>query len=91
MNFSNENRIETLWETIARENEWPDVILLKNADRDRLPSFPYSRGHIRNKVTGCNPDPYLKDKIFHVGKFPAARRKHLVTWLDMKTTGSKAA
>ena len=83
--------IETLWQTIARENEWPDVILLKNADRDRLPSFPYSKGHIRNLVTGQNPDPELSKEIFFIGRYPAARRKHIVKWLDSKTSRNRAA
>jgi hypothetical protein len=55
---------ESIWEGIARENGWPEPVLLKNMTPDRLPGFPYSRGGFRNRVTGKDPDPFLSDRLF---------------------------
>ena len=82
---------ETTWEAIARENGWPNPILLKNMTPDRLPGFPYSRGGFRNRVTGKDAEPELTEKIFFIGKYPAIRREDLVAWLDEHTTRNRAA
>lgn len=82
---------ETTWQSIADANAWPDPILLKNMTDERLPGFPYSRGGFRNRVTGRDTDPALTELIFFIGKFPAIRRAGLVSWLDGRTTGRKAA
>ncbi|MBA3030238.1 MAG: hypothetical protein FP816_15705 [Desulfobacteraceae bacterium] len=74
-----------LWEGIAEENGWPNPILLKEADKDRLPGFPYSRGGFRNMVTGKTRDEAIASKIFHVGRSPAVLRTHLVGWLNSRT------
>ena len=91
MNTPTERIKETLWESIARENQWSEPILLKNMTPDRLPGFPYSRGGFRNRVTGKDAETELTEKIFFVGKFPAIQRVDLVDWLDKITTRAKAA
>ena len=80
---------KTTWQTIATENGWPNPILLKNTDPDRLPGFPYSRGGFRNRVTGKDADSELKKEIFFIGKYPAIRRASLVDWLDRQTTKTR--
>ena len=82
---------ETTWQAIARENGWPNPILLKNMTPERLPGFPYSRGGFRNRVTGKDAEPELKEQIFFIGKYPAIRRAGLVTWLDTQTTKTRTA
>ncbi len=80
---------ETLWQRIARENGWPNPILLKNMTPERLSGFPYSRGGFRNRVTGKNADPELTEQIFFIGKYPAILRAGLVSWLDRQTTKTR--
>jgi hypothetical protein len=81
---------KTTWQKIATENGWPNPIMLKNTDPERLPGFPYSRGGFRNRVTGRDVDPTLTEKLFFVGKYPAIRRADLVAWLDGRTTRKAA-
>lgn len=82
---------KTTWQEIAEANDWPDPLLFKNLSPDRTPGWPYSKGGTRNRITGADADPFLRDKVFHVGKYPAARRAHIVEWLDRKTTRQTAA
>jgi hypothetical protein len=77
---------KSIWREVAEDNGWPDPMLFKNLSPDRTPGYPYSKGGTRNRITGTNPDPFLKDKVFYVGKYPAARREHIIEWLDRKTT-----
>ena len=72
---------ENTWTEIA-EN-WPDPILLK--DLGKLVGFPYSKGYIRNLVTGQTCESELKNSVFRIGKFPALRRDVLVDWLAGRT------
>ena len=78
-------KIKTTWQEIAKQNKWQDPLLLKNLSPERTPGCPYSCGHIRNLVTGKNPDPKLKKEIFFIGRYPAIRRAAWVAWLDYKT------
>ena len=77
---------KTTWQEISEANGWTDPILLKDLSPEKTPGSPYSRGHIRNLVTGQNPDPDLKKEIFFIGRYPAIRRAGWVNWLDSKTT-----
>ena len=79
------NEAKTTWQQIADQNKWPDPLLLKDLSPEKTPGNPYSRGHIRNLVTGQNPDPVLKQEIFFIGRYPAIRRAAWVAWLDSKT------
>ena len=89
MNTPTNQTKETTWEEIAKENAWPDPILLKNMTPERLPGFPYSRGGFRNRVTGKDTEQELTEQIFTIGKFPAIRRAGLVSYLDHKTTTNR--
>lgn len=82
---------QTTWHSIAESNAWSDPILLKNLTAEKTPGFPYSRGGFRNRVTGRDAEQELIDQIFFIGKYPAIRRRDLVSWLDAKTTSKQAA
>lgn len=73
------------WSDIAEREQWPEVILLHQADQSTLPSFPYRKTYIRNLFSGNDPDPHLAEHVFRVGKFPAIRRDDLIAWLDRRT------
>jgi hypothetical protein len=77
---------KTTWQEIAKQNGWPDPILLKNLTEEKTPGFPYSRGGFRNRVTGKDAEPELIEQIFFIGKYPAIRRAGMVSYLDHKTT-----
>jgi hypothetical protein len=77
-NIKGDYRMNNPWEETTKS--WPDPILLK--DVDKLPGFPYSKGHIRNLVTGKKHDPALKKQVFHIGKFAAIRRCAIGDWLS---------
>ena len=72
---------EETWSEIAKN--WPDPILLK--DVGKLQGFPYSKGYIRNLVTGQKCEPELKAAVFRIGKYPAMRRGVMVEWLARRT------
>ena len=78
---SDELQESRVWAEIA-EN-WPDPILLKGVEE--LDGFPYSKGYIRNLVTGQTCEPELKASVFRIGRFPAVRRDVMVEWLAGRT------
>jgi hypothetical protein len=78
---SNELQKSSVWAEIAKD--WPDPILLK--DIGKLEGFPYSKGYIRNLVTGQTCESDLKASVFHIGKYPALRRGVMVGWLAGRT------
>lgn len=76
-----ENDLLKLWEGIAED--WPTVILCKDADRKTLDGFPYAKGYFRNLLTGKNRDESLP--VFRVGKLLATKKFDLVRWLAKRT------
>lgn len=78
---SDEIQESSVWAEIAKG--WSDPIYLK--DVEKLEGFPYSKGYIRNLVTGQTCEPELKASVFRIGKFPALRRDVMVGWLSGRT------
>ena len=78
------NTTQPPWAEIAAP--WRDPFLLKDAkDQTKAPGFPYSGGYLRNLCTGTNPDPFLSQHVFRIGKHPAIRKAVLIEWLNART------
>jgi hypothetical protein len=79
-----QENFSTTWADIGAQ--WPDPIQLRDADRKRLPGFPYSKGYIRNLTTGLTRrDPALADHVFYCGRYPQVRKQVLIDWLESRT------